>query len=179
MYLKKTGNGCDLSFSVYSNSSTVPGAAQTLSGSVTAVTLPADFITTSLAYVYVPLPVTGLSTSTTYWIVAKSGDINGNNLGDAGNYVTFEKSNQVTGAATYTTTWATQSYGFMYSEFDQTSAALPLTMIYEDGGARWTYIGWSNNKISSINEYTVSQGTGQMRSVRSITFPGSTPTVVA
>jgi hypothetical protein len=122
----------------------------------------------------VPLPITGLTASTTYHLVLIAGDTNGNNAGDASNYISIEKSNQASGASTYTSgTWTAQSYGFMYREFDQTVSGT-LTAIWEDSGARWTWFGYDgSNNINAVNEYTVSQGTGQMRSVRTVTSSGN------
>jgi hypothetical protein len=175
LFLKKTGNGCDLSLSICANSGGVPGAAQTLTGGVTAVTLPADFVTTSLAWVYVPVPISGLAASTTYWIVASAGDVNGANDGDASDFITVEKSTQVTGAATFGTAWASVAYGFMFRVFDQ-SFTDPLTLIYEDGGARWSYLSWdatSLSQVQTISEYTIAQVGGQMRSVRTASYSGT------
>jgi hypothetical protein len=175
LYGKKVGNGCDLTVELYTNSSSKPN---TQVGS-TATTFPADFWTTSNGFIYIPLPITGLSASTTYHIVLISGDVNGNNAGDASNYIAIEKSNQASGASTYTaSTWTAQAYGFIYVIFDLSSVP-PLGFIYEDGGSRWTLLNWGLNGLTNVNEYTLAQGTGQMRSVRTITSPGVTPTVIS
>jgi hypothetical protein len=184
LYGKKVGNGCDLTVELYTNSSSKPGAQVGLN----ATTFPAEFWTTSNGWVNIPLPISGLSSSTLYHVVLISGDVNGNNSGDALNYISIEKSNGASGASTYTTgTWTAQAYGFMYIEWDNTP--IPpnfLTAIYEDAGARWTSFVWLRSAVggnggvlTGVYEYTISQGTGQMRSARTITLPGNTPTVVA
>lgn len=174
LYGKKVGNGCDLTIQLWTNSGGVPSAQQ---GTVEA-TLPADFWATSNGWVYVPLPVSGLSASTTYWVVLISGDVNGNNAGDASNYVDLEKSNQTSGAATYASSaWTAGSYGLMFREYDQTVSG-SLTIVWEDAGARWTWLNWSGAVLAGVDEYTVAQAAGQLRSVRTITDSGLVPQTV-
>ena len=176
LYGKAVGNGCDLQAQLFTNSASKP---TTQVGS-TAVTLPADFWSTSNGWVYLPLPITGLSTSTTYHLVLIAGDTAGNNAGDASNYITLEKSNQSSGASTYAAaTWTNQAYGFMYREFDQTVSG-ELTMVWEDAGVRWTWLGYDGSgNVSGANEYTIAQGTGKMRSLRTVTESSGYPTAVA
>jgi len=176
LYGKKVGNGCDLQAQLWTNSASKPSAQV----GVTAVTIPADFWGTSNGWLYLPLPITGLTASTTYHIVLIAGDVNGNNAGDASNYISLEKSNQASGAATYAAaTWTNQAYGFMYAEFDQTVVG-DLTMVWADAGARWTYCAYDGSgNLSLVNEYTVAQGAGKMRSARTMTISSSEITAVA
>ena len=170
------GNGCDLTATLYTNSSSTTG---TQIGS-TAVTIPAEFWTSgSVGATFWPLPISGLTASTTYQLVLTAGDVNGNHVGDASNYIALEKSNQSSGAAAYAaSTWTAEAYGFMFGQWDQTVAG-QLTMIWEDSGSRWTYLDWSSGVLTGINEYTISQGTGKMRSVRVVTASGILLTSVA
>lgn len=118
--------------------------------------------------VSIPLPCP-LVSGTGYWIVLAA-------VGDGSDYVTWLKSNQVSGASTSVngTSWTAQSYGLYYTYFDQT-ANLPLAHTWEDGGARWTselYTGV--NELSSLQEYTVAQGSGQyVSSSRTLTYSSS------
>ena len=104
----------------------------------------------------IPLPITGLSPSTTYWLVTQP-------AGDASDFYAFSKSNQTSGVSTSTngTSWAAQAYGIEYSAYDQT-ATPPLVHTWEDANARITDItSNANGTPNSYEEYTVAQGTNQ------------------
>jgi hypothetical protein len=128
-------------------------------------TVPPQFLASNVS---VPVPCT-LTSGTVYWIVLAA-------VGDASDFVTWLKSNQVSGASTSTngTSWTAQGYGLYYSLWDQ-SALPPLAHTWEDGGARWTselYTGV--NELSSLREYTVAQGSGQyISSSRALTYSGT------
>ena len=176
LFGKKVGSGCDLTLELFNSSASKPNTQV----GTTSVTIPADFWTTSNGWLYAPLPITGLTASTTYFAVLIAGDVNGNNPGNATNYISLEKSNQVSGACTYAaSTWSTAAYGFMFREYDQTVSG-NLTFIWEDAGGRYTYFGYDgSNNMTAVNEYTIAQGTGQMRSVRAVTMSGDIPVSVA
>jgi len=116
----------------------------------------------------IPIPVTGLTPSTTYWIVTQP-------AGDASDFFSFFKSNQTSGASTSTngTSWTAQTYGLLYNVFDQ-SINQPLVHTWEDGNARITKFGWNaNNTPATIEEYTVAQGTNQFTySFRTFNYSG-------
>lgn len=176
IYAKKVGNGCDLTLKLFTNTGSVPNAQQ---GTVQ-VTIPVDFWTTSTSVMFLPLPITGLSASTTYWLTLFAGDVNGNNAGDASNYIAVEKSNQVTGAATWGgASWTAQAYGFMFQVSNLTTAGQPR-FVWEDNGAKWTFFGYNGSaQIAQVNEYCAAQGTGQVRSLRLVTYLLGQPTTVA
>lgn len=123
----------------------------------------------------IPIPVTGLSPSTTYWIVTQP-------AGDASDYFTFYKSNQSTGVSTSTngTSWTAQSYGILYACYNQ-SAVLPLQHTWEDAGARLTKLFTNSNATpGAIEEYTVAQGSGQfVYSYRVYAYSGTTMTGIS
>lgn len=104
----------------------------------------------------IPLPATGLSPSTTYWLVTQP-------AGDVSDYFAFSKSNQVTGVSTSTngSTWTAQAYGIEYTAYDQ-SVILPLRHTWEDSDARITEFFYNaNGTVADLEEYTVAQGSGQ------------------
>lgn len=123
----------------------------------------------------VMLPVTGLTASARYWIVAAA-------AGDVSDYVTWFKSNQVSGASTSSNggaTWAAQSYGLLYAIYDQ-SPVLPLIGTWEDSGARWTSMSYSGGELSSLNEFTAGQvANGYTVSGRVLSYSGGFLTGVA
>jgi hypothetical protein len=128
-------------------------------------TVPPQFLASNVS---IPVPC-ALASGTVYWIVLAA-------VGDASNFATWLKSNQTSGASTSTngTSWTAQAYGLYYALWDQ-SAFLPLAHTWEDGGARWTselYTGV--NELSSLQECTVAQGSGQyVSSSRALTYSGS------
>lgn len=146
----------------------------------------AALVTTSIASEYVttvptttvmfPLPVTGLTASTTYWLVIAS-------AGDSTHHYNWNKSNQVSGASTSPdgTTWTAQTYGLLYEVWDQTISGGTPYFTWEDGGARWVWFNYTvNNEINSIAEFTAGQvTTGYAQSFRTFTYNGGQPTGVA
>jgi hypothetical protein len=135
------------------------------------VAIPKEYVATT-HIVTIPSPV-ALSASTQYWIVI-------NAVGDASNFYSWFKSNQVTGASTSTngTSWTAQAYGFYYAYFDQ-SIVLPIRHTWEDSGARWTQWGYSGTKLSILQEYTVAQGSNQyLYSNRTLTYSGNFLTTI-
>jgi hypothetical protein len=137
--------------------------------------IPSPWATASVLAQSIPVPVTGLSTSTTYWIVTLP-------AGDVSDFYSFYKSNQVTGVSTSTngTSWTAQTYGILYAAYDQ-STVLPLVHTWEDGNARITlFTSNSNNTPSSIEEYAVAQGANQYAySYRQYTYSGTMVTKIA
>lgn len=160
---KVTGSPAPLSVSVQATSAGAPSGTALVSTS-----LPKEFLTGSAAAVAVMLPVTGLSASTTYWIVASA-------AGDASDYFTWSKSNQTSGASTSTngTAWSAQTYGLLYQVYDQTPAP-PLAGTWEDSGARWTSLGYNGSgQLTSIGEYTAGQSAaGYTASNRALSYSG-------
>lgn len=113
-----------------------------------------------------PLPVTGLSAATTYWLVLQS-------TASTGSYAWY-RSNQTSGASTSTngTAWTSQAYGFVYQVFDQ-AAAGQLTAVWEDSGARWQalYYG-TTGEAASLAQYTLAQSGGYVQGYRNFTYSG-------
>lgn len=150
--------------SLYANSAGAPTGAAL--GSVTVTAEYANLAsggtpTNRLIY---PLPVTGLTAATTYWLVLQS-------TASTGSY-TWYRSNQASGASTSTngSTWTAQSYGFVYQVFDQAAAGL-LTAIWEDSGARWQALTYSGvNEVASVGQYTASQSSGYQQGFRNLSY---------
>lgn len=117
----------------------------------------------------VMLPVTGLTASTTYWIVAQA-------VGTVTDFYAWRQSTQVSGASTSSngTTWAAQSYGMLYKVFDQ-SAVTPLAGTWEDSGARWTTLAYNGSgQLTGIEEYTAGQSaSGYAVSSRALSYSAS------
>lgn len=164
--------------SLYANSGSAPTGA-----ALGSVTLTAEYAYLSTAngntntFTLYPLPVTGLTASTTYWLVLAS-------TASSGAYTWF-RSASASGASTSAngSTWTGQSYGFRYNVFDQTASGLQ-TATWEDSGARWTASTYNTaasiNQIAAYAEYTVAQGTAQyVQSYRALTYSSGLLTKVA
>lgn len=162
-----TTSGSSLStttLSLYANSAGAPSGSALVSATVTAEYANLGSGGTATNRLIYPLPVTGLTAATTYWLVLQS-------TASTGSY-TWYRSNQVSGASTSTngTTWAAQSYGFVYQVFDQTASGL-LTAIWEDSGARWQALTYSAvSEVASIGQYTVAQNAGYTQGYRALAY---------
>jgi hypothetical protein len=159
-----TGGPAPTTISLQTNNAGAP------SGTVLVSTvMPPGWANAAPTYQSLPLPVTGLSASTTYWIVASA-------AGDASDFFTYEKSNQTSGTSTSTngTSWTAQTYGLLYEVFDL-SATPPFLHTWEDSNARITNIGSNTNATPAyIEEYTVAQGTNQFAySYRTFSYSGT------
>lgn len=122
-----------------------------------------------------PVPVSGLTPSTTYWIVVAA-------AGNVSNNYTIHQSNQVSGASTSPDgiTWTAQAYGFTYTVRDQTVAGIPMET-WEDNGARWTVALYdTSSRITQYHEYTAGQtAAGYIQSDRTISYSTWLPTSIA
>jgi hypothetical protein len=172
-----TASGAGLTpttLSLYANSAGAPSGAALVSTTLTAEyanLASGGTATTRLIY---PLPVAGLTASTTYWLVLHS-------TASSGSYTWF-RSNQVSGASTSTngTAWTGQGYGFVYQVFDQTASGL-LTCTWEDSGARWSALTYGTTGVlASTAEYTVAQGANAyVQSYRALTYTNGLLTKVS
>lgn len=159
--LALTGAPVTTTVSIQTSTGTAPSGTALVS-----TTLPPAMVPASAGTVSIPLPCS-LTSGTAYWIVVSS-------AGDASDFYTWSKSNQVSGASTSTngTSWTAQSYGFYYSLWDQ-SAVPPLAHSYDDAGARWTTWGWTGAEPTALTEYTAGQtASGYMTSSRSLSYSG-------
>lgn len=159
--LGKTGTPAPVSVSLQANSGGSP------SGTPLVTTLmPADFLSGTPGLFSIPLPASGLTPSTQYWIVL-------NAVGDASDFFSWAKSNQTSGAKTSTngTSWTTQTYGLLYEVCDNT-VVNPLAHTWEDSGARWTILLYNSLlQIVTLGEYTAGQtATGYLVSARSLSY---------
>lgn len=147
--------------SLYANGSGAPTGS-----SLVTTTATAEYVGNGPLNLVVPLPATGLTASTTYWIVVAA-------AGNSTYYYEWNKSNQTSGASTSTngTTWTAQSYGFLYQVYDQTPSGL-VTCMWEDSGARWTWTAYgAQNLVSEYAEYTAGQtASGYLQSFRFFTY---------
>jgi hypothetical protein len=144
------------------------------------VTIPAEYanigsggVTTTR--INIPTYVTGLTPSSTYWIVVAA-------AGNVSNSYTVHQSNQVSGASTSTngTTWTAQAYGFTYAVRDNTVSGVPLGTL-EDAGARWTFALYdASQRVTAYYEYTAGQTTsGYLSSNRTYVYSGWLPTIIS
>lgn len=167
---KVTASPAPWVISIQANSAGAPSGTALVSAAV-----PKEFLTSSAAAQAVMLPVTGLTASTTYWVVAQA-------VGDVSNFFTWSKSNQVTGASTSGngTSWAAQAYGLLYKVFDAT-AVMPLAGTWEDSGARWTALASNGSgQLTAIEEYTAGQSAnGYAASSRALSYTSGLLTGVA
>lgn len=162
--------------SLYANSAGAPTGSALVSVTVTAeYAYIAGGSGGSDTRVVFPLPITGLTANTQYWLVLAP-------AGNSTNHFTWFQSTAGSGASTSTngTTWTTQAYGLRYQVFDQTASGL-LKCIWDDAGARW--LAFTRNSVSNIQlypEYTAGQTTaGYVQSVRNLSYTNGLLTGVA
>jgi len=151
-----------LTIGIYANAAGAPTGSALVSNTFTV-----EYCFSQGTFTYVPMYVSGLTPSTTYWIVT-----NPQGTGVGGADYPWMKSNQASGTSTSTngTTWTAQTYGSMYQVYDQ-AATGNITFIYEDGGARQTYLGFNaSGQITRFDEYTTLQGGGYLQSTRALTY---------
>jgi hypothetical protein len=158
-----TNNITPLVVGIYADSGGEPTGSALVSASLSETAVYASGF-----WVVVPLPVTGLLSSTTYHLVVSP-------AGDSSSYYVWQNNNQVGGGSTSPdfVLWTDQSFGFMYRVYDQTFAGGSLvTYVIEDGGDRWTQYGYdATDEITSITEYTVDQtGSGSLNGTRTLTY---------
>lgn len=159
--LAKTGAPAPITVSIQATVAGSPSGTPLVS-----VLLPQDFLGGSAATFSIPLPASGLTPSTQYWIVLSA-------VGDASNFFSWSKSNQTSGAKTSTngTTWSTQTFGMLYQVCDNTTV-VPLVHTWDDTGARWTIMLYNAlGQMVTLGEYTAGQTTtGYLLSVRSLAY---------
>jgi hypothetical protein len=164
-----TGTPGPWTVSIQASSAGAPSGTPLVSAVV-----PKEFLSGSPAAQPVMLPVTGLTASATYWIVAQA-------AGDVSNYFTWSKSNQVSGASTSPagSVWTAQAYGLLYKVFDG-NPVQPLAGTWEDSGARWTVLSYTAGQLTMIEEYTAGQAAnGYTASARTLSYNGGTLTGVS
>ncbi len=131
--------------------------------------VPREFLSAGGGQVPVMLPAAGLSASGRYWIVAAA-------QGDAGDYFTWSKSSQSSGASASTdgAAWTAQPYGLLYQVYDQ-SPVMPIAGTYEDAGARWTARSYTaSGVLAGISEYTRGQtAAGYTAVTRTLAYAGN------
>jgi hypothetical protein len=158
--------------SLYANSGVAPSGS-----ALVTTTVAAEYVATHVGTtITIPLPITGLTASTTYWLVLTP-------AGDASHFFNWNKSNQVSGASTSVngTAWTAQAYGLLYQVWDQTISSQQVISIWEDSGARWTWFDYSGSTPTVIAEFTAGQtvtATSYTQSYRSLTFSGSAVTSI-
>lgn len=167
-----TGAGANLApltIGLYANSGSAPTGAALVS-----VTAPAEYVFPTAVPTVFPLPVTGLSASTTYWIVASA-------AGNGTYSYAWAKSNQTSGTSTSTngTSWTAQTYGSVFAVYDQTAVG-QLTALWEDGGARWQALTYTTTgEPATLGEYTVAQSSSYVQGYRTLTYSNGLLTKVS
>lgn len=158
-----TSNGSDLApttLYLYTNSAGAPGVP------LISATVTAEYSNTTPANMAVPLPITGLSVSTQYWLVTPQ-------VATGSFHWNWNKSSAVSGSSSSTngTTWTAQAYGLRYQVFDQ-SLVMPQVATWEDSGARWTFTYYGTNGLpTQIGEYTAGQtARGYTQSLRTLSY---------
>ena len=167
--LWKQGAGADFTLEIRTDNAGVPSNVTLFS-----IVVPAEFIISGV--VSIPVNLTGLSALTKYHIVFDG-------TSDTANYVLPAYSTTSVNAgnksATGTGTWSTISFTLYFNVFSGVNGVLRNT--YEDAGARWTTIDYTNSVAAGnttpvhIGEYTV----GSLRSWRTCTFTNGQLTSVA
>lgn len=140
------------------------------------VTMASEYVGSAPAIVDFPLPTTGLTASTTYWLVLAA-------AGDSTHHYNWGKSNQTSGASTSPdgVTWTAQAYGLLYEVWDQSIQDVNPKFTWEDGGARWLWLDYNaNDTLNVIAEYTAGQtSTTYAQSFRTLTYTNMQITKVA
>lgn len=166
-YILGGTTGFPLSMSVYASAAGAPTGSPLIT-----VQASSEYIGFGPTLLVFPLPLT-VTASTVYFLVAAP---------PASGAYTWTKSNQVSGAYTSTngTTWTAQAYGLEYQIYDQTVTG-PLTAIWEDGGARWSWLNINavSGQLTQLSEYTVAQASGYVQSDRNLSYSGTLLTGVA
>jgi hypothetical protein len=150
--------------SLYANSAGAPTGSALVSTTLTAEYANLASGGTATNRLVYPLPVTGLTAATQYWLVLHS-------TASTGAY-TWYRSNQASGASTSTngTAWTAQAYGLVYQVFDQTASGL-LTAVWEDSGARWQALTYSGvSEIATVGQYTLAQAGGYVQGYRAMSY---------
>lgn len=146
---------------------TTAGSHLPTGAALTSTMVNSNYIYTSSFFVFIPLPVTGLSVSTTYAIVTQP-------VGTATNYYAWQHSNQTSGAATSPdgVTWTAQSFGFMYKVSDLSVVGNNIQAFFEDSGARTMQFTYnSSGMVTGIIESTNGQtSTTYLRSSRTLSY---------
>ena len=173
LWLNLAGTGADTTVEIRTDNAGVPSNVTLFS-----VLLPLEFLAIGGAALSIPVGLTGLSALTKYHIV-----IDG--TASTANYVTVGRSvnvasEQVQVSASGTGGWGTGGlYTCYFNVFAGVNGVLRNT--YEDSGARWTTIDYTNSVANGnttpvhIGEYTV----GSLRSWRTCTFTNGQLTSVA
>lgn len=157
-----TLNPAPITLSLQADNAGVPSGTP-----LTSTTVSAGWGNATAAYQSIPLVATGLTASTTYWLVASS-------VGNASNFYQFNKSNQTSGAATSPdgVTWTAQAYGLLFDVWDL-SVVLPLQHTWEDQGARATRFFLNSNATpGALEEYTLAEGGHSVYSYRIYNYSG-------
>lgn len=150
-----------MTIGIYANSAGAPTGAALLTVKATA-----EYVNPAPSLVMFPMPLTGLTTSTTYWIVMQP-------AGNGTYFYTWNKSNQVSGTSTSAngTAWTAQAYGSLFQVYDGTATG-SLEALWEDNGARWElfYYATPGPEISNIGQYTTSQNSGYQQGYRTFSY---------
>ena len=139
------------------------------------ITLPLEFGGVN-GWVSIPINLSGLSASTKYHIVMDGTAVNGSQYSW---YRAATSVNQANVSASGTGGWSGASVTCLFNVFSGVNGVLRNT--YEDSGARWTTIDYTNSAAAGnttpvhIGEYT----TGSLRSWRTCTFTNGQLTSVA
>lgn len=150
-----------LTVSLYTNNAGAPGTA------IVSTQLTSELVFNYPSHnILIPLPATGLTASSTYWIVT-------NAVGTVSNQFNWVKSDQVTGASTSPdgVTWTAQAYGLTYQIFDQVGGGAQIAS-WDDNGARWSWVGRDSlQRIQYLAEFTAGQtATGYIQGLRSFFY---------
>lgn len=159
--------------SIYADESGAPGGLPLVT-----LTFPVEFVSgTPLTQLFTyPLPVSGLTPDTTYWLVTPA-------AGDTTNHYNWYQSSDTSGASTSTdgVTWTPQAYGLQVELYDQTRV-LPIYCTWEDDGQRWTATepGSDGAESSRYSTFTAGQSaSGYLFSMVFASYSAGLPTGVS
>lgn len=157
-------------FSIQASASGAPSGTPLASTPV-----PHEFVPATAGGVAVILPVSGLTASATYWLVASP-------AGGHASAFTWTGSNQSSGCSLSPdgVTWAPQPFGMVYAVYDATPLP-PLAGTWEDSGARWSVCAYASvpGKLATVSEFTTGQDGGYAASSRALSYSGALLTGVA
>ena len=162
LWLNEQGTGADTTVEIRTDNAGSPSNVTLFS-----VTLPLEFLAIAGAALSIPVNLTGLTAATKYHIVI-DGTASTTNYVLLGRSATSVNAAQI--SASGTGGWSGAGFTLYFNVFAGVNGVLRNT--YEDAGARWTTIDYTNSAAAGnttpvhIGEYTV----GSLRSWRTCTF---------
>jgi hypothetical protein len=173
IYMVSVGTGATLTLSIQTDSTGKPSGTN-VSGLT--MTIPSGFPPPIGMWISVPMPLTGLTPSTPYWIVIGS-------TSSATNYAELAHSGTAGGRAATNNGggWVNQTYSYNFAAYDGINLGDALRHTWEDSGALWNayYYGTAYPYGSGLPT-TIMNAVGTTQwAVRTLTYDATTNYLIA